>query len=505
MINNISRVFGKINLDKIIKMLITLMFVFLPIVDMLRVTSIKDVELFGVSIIELINIFLVGVSFIFTIPKIKKKHLVCLAVYFMCIIIYLIFHVINTYSFNLALVPESTHNFIVEAYYIFRVYILPLLLMIVLFENKKIFNRQYYLNIMKYLVIVISGQIVVLNLCGFSYSTYAFGNDSFLINKTNFFDVFGYTGDYKNLFTIGLMSSANQISIILFMLLAINVYNLYLCPKTKNLLLIFLQCFSMIIIGTKVAALGCLLILFATLFMYYFFVILKRDKHNKRYSLMHIGLIVMVSIVLMVSPFARLYTEKIPGTGFKNDLSIEEIKRVRGQLDDSTLTEEQLIELLSENSTVFKISPMFYNMYPIENDLEFWLTIARRDRKINNNYRVIKNDIVKRIVEKNNNKYDKLVGIGYTVGTLDMERDYVYQYYLFGIIGLLLLIGVYGFFYIYNILKIFKRNYFNYNFCIMLVPPFLGLVACYFSGHLFGWVSPMLILGSMLCVGRVNE
>ena len=155
------------------------MFVFLPIVDMLRVTSIKDVELFGVSIIELINIFLVGVSFIFTIPKIKKKHLVCLAVYFMCIIIYLIFHIINTYSFNLSLVPESTHNFIVEAYYIFRVYILPLLLMIVLFENKKIFNRQYYLNIMKYLVIVISGQIVVLNLCGFSYSTYAFGNDSF--------------------------------------------------------------------------------------------------------------------------------------------------------------------------------------------------------------------------------------------------------------------------------------------------------------------------------------
>ena len=99
---------------------------------------------------------------------------------------------------------------------------------------------------------------------------------------------------------------------------------------------------------------------------------------------------------------------------------------------------------------------------------------------------------MQRIMHQNNNKYDKLLGMGYTIGTMDMEKDYVYQYYLFGGVGLFLLIGVYIFFYIYNILKIFKKSYFNYNFCITLIPPFLGLVACYFSGHLFGWVSPMI-------------
>lgn len=504
MMNKINKFYEKINANKIIMVLITLMFMFLPIVDMLRVTKLKDVEFLGISIIELLNLLFIGVSFILTIPKIKKTHLKYLILYFMFIIIYGVFHIINTYSFNMNLVPDSVHNFVVEAYYIVRVYILPLLLMIILFENKKMFNRKYYLNIMKYLVILISGQIVLLNLCGYSYSSYAFGDEALMINKSNFFDVFGYTGDYKKLLTVGLLSSTNQVSIILFMLLAINIYNLYLKPNIKNCLLVILQCFSMIIIGTKVAALGSILILVVTLVMYYFFVILKKEKYVKKYSLMHISLILIVSGLLAISPFTRLYTEKIPGTGFKNDLSIEEIEEVRGKLTDS-VENQDMITLLKENATVFKISPMFYEMYPVENDIEFWLSLAKRDRVINNNYRIIKNDIMKRIMEKNNNKYDKFVGMGYTIGTMDMERDYVYQYYLFGIIGVFLLIGVYIFFYIYNILKIFKKSYFNYNFCIMLVPPFLGLVACYFSGHLFGWVSPMLILATMLCVGRVNE
>ena len=493
-----------LNNDEIIKILITSLFIFLPIIDMLRATPVKDIELFGIAIIELLNLLLISISFILTIPKIKKKHLKYLSIYFLAIIIYGIFHVINTYSFNTILVPESTHNFIVESYYIIRVYILPLLLMIILFENKKKFNRKYYLNIMKYLVIMISGQIVILNLCRFSYSSYAEGASSYLINKTNFIDVFNYTDDYKNLLTVGLFESTNQISIILFMLLSINIYNLYLQPKIKNLLLVVLQCVSMIIIGTKVAALGSILVLVATIIMYYFFVILKREKLELKYSLMHITSIIIVSIIFFISPFTRLYTEEIPGTGFKNDLPKEEIQTIRNKIDED-LSNEEITKILIENPKVFKISPMFYQMYPVENDTEFWLTIAKRDRKINNNYRTIKNDIMRRIMEQNDNKLDKLLGMGYTIRTMDMEKDYVYQYYLFGIIGLILLIGVYIFFYIYNILKIFKKSYFNYTFCINLIPPFLGLVACYFSGHLFGWVSPMIILATTLCIERVNE
>ena len=360
--NKIISEIKNINNDKIIKILITTLFIFLPIIDMLRTTPIKDIEILGISIIELLNLLLIGISFLLTIPKIKKKHLKYLSFYFLIIIIYSIFHIINTYQFNLSLTPLSTHNFIVESYYIVRVYILPLLLMIILFENNKIFNRKYYLNIMKYLVIMISGQIIMLNLCRFSYSSYADGTAAYLINKTNFFDVFNYEGDYKKLFTVGLFSSTNQISIILFMLLAFNIYNLYLHPKIKNLILLVVQCISMIIVGTKVAAAGSLIVLVISLMMYYFFVILKREKHNLNYSLMHISSIIIVSLIFSISPFIKFYTEKIPGTGFKNDLSVEEIENIREKIDDD-LSNEETINLLVDNPQVFKISPIFYEMY----------------------------------------------------------------------------------------------------------------------------------------------
>ena len=206
---------------------------------------------------------------------------------------------------------------------------------------------------MKYLVLMISGQVVVLNLCRFSYSSYAEGDLSYLINTTSFIDVFNYTGDYKDLFTIGLFSSTNQISIILFMLLAINIYNLYLYPKVRNFLLVILQCTSMIIIGTKVAALGSMIILVISLLMYYFFVFLKKEKHNLKYSLKHILSINFMGSIILISPFTRLYTEDIPGTGFKNDLSVAEIENVR---NDFEINQEDLSNLDSFSSDTNDLS-----------------------------------------------------------------------------------------------------------------------------------------------------
>lgn len=490
--------------NKIIKFLITTMFILLPIIDMLRATKIKNIEIFNIAIIELINLLLIGISFLLTVSKIKKKHLKYLFVYFLLIILYAIFHIINTYKFDTTILTDATHNYIIEFYYIIRVYILPLLLMIVLFENKKIFNRKYYLNIVKYLVITISGLIVLLNICRFSYSTYSSATTHYAINHTNFFDVLNMKDGYKNLLTVGLFSSANQISLILFMLLPLNIYNLYLNTNKKNIVLVILQTISMIVVGTKVAAIGSILVLIATLLMYYFFIILKREKNNKKYAISHILCIIIGLFVLLISPFTKLYTSGANIHDFNNNINEEEIDSKKKMITKE-ISISELVQLLNENSSVFKISPMFYELYPIENDPSFWIRMANRDRALNNDYRTLKNDIMKRVQERNNNKYDKLLGMGYTINSMDMEKDYVYQYYLFGIFGVVLLIGVYIFFYIYNILKIFNKKYFNYNFCICLVAPFLGLIACYFSGHLFGWTTPMILLASTLCIGRVNS
>ena len=139
-------------------------------------------------------------------------------------------------------------------------------------------------------------------------------------------------------------------------------------------------------------------------------------------------------------------------------------------------------------------------MYPIDNDPEFWTSIFKRDKALNNNSRILKTDIIKRIEQRNNNEIDKYFGMGYTLNFMDIERDYVYQYYLFGIVGIVLLILPYIILLLINVGKALFNFNSNFNFKTLLafMSPALILVVAYLSGHVFGWVSPMLFLSMTL-------
>ena len=273
----------------------------------------------------------------------------------------------------------------------------------------------------------------------------------------------------------------------------------------KNLILLLVQTISMIIVGTKVAAMGSVLILIATLFAYFFFIIIRKEKIDKKYLTYHLLALLITTIFIFISPFYQVMKSSISNQdNFVNEEQ-ETIDYAYQKLEED-LTDKEFIELLTKYNGVFKISSMFYRMYPIENDIEFWKTLAKRDNRLNNDYRIIKSDIIERVKVRNNNqKLDSLLGIGYTSNFMDIEKDYIYQYYLFGIIGSILLIGVYIYFYIQNIFKLFKGKYFEYEYCLRILSSFIGLVGCYFSGHLFGWTSPMIVLATTLCIGRVNE
>lgn len=489
--------------NNIIKILITALFLLFPVIDILRSTPIKDIEIFNIAIIEFINFILIVASFILTIPKINKKKKILLTIYIISFIIYLIFHVINIYNFNTNIFLRANPNYIIEIYYIIRVYILPILLIIILFSNRDIFNKEYYLKILKCLIIEISGLILLCNLFRFSYSSY--DDEIALINKTSFYDIFNYKGKAKDLLTCGLFNSANQISIILFMLLPLNIYNLMNKKNKYSFMILLLQTISMIIIGTKVAAMGSVLVLIVTLLVYFFFIFIKKEKLNKKYLTYHLITLIITTIFIFLSPFYQVMKSSITNQDNFINEDPEIINYVKQRLDED-LTDEEFVELLTKHNGVFKISSMFYRMYPIEKDIEFWDILARRDSRLNNDYRIIKSDIIKRVKERNNNQTrDSLLGIGYTSNFMDIEKDYIYQYYLFGIIGIILLIGVYIYFYIQNVFKLFKGNYFMYEYCLRILASFLGLVGCYFSGHLFGWTSPMIVLATTLCIGRVNE
>ena len=381
-------------------------------------------------------------------------------------------------------------NYLKEIYYIIRVYLIPILLIMTLIYNPKIFNRKYFLNILKYYIIIISGTIVLCNLVGYSISTYDLSND-WIINRTHFFDIFTYQGSAVDLLTCGLFPSANQIAIMLVILLPMNIYNYYKNNSTFNKILVFLQIISMIIVGTKVAALGAILIIIILFFTYLFFLLIKKVKLNIRFLKNYIFILIFSIIFLLISPFIAKLKEDY---NFKFDKTETEIKEAYNVLNEK-LSVTDFEKLMNDNNGIYRISTMFYELYPIKLDPDFWLGIAKRDSSLNNDYRVIKTDIIKRIVERNSNVADKIFGVGYVLNFMDLEVDYVYQYYLFGYFGLFVLVLQYPILYICKSIQfVFNRKTFKYGNIVLILSPFFGMVCCYFSGHLFGWSGPMIIL-----------
>ena len=159
------------------------------------------------------------------------------------------------------------------------------------------------------------------------------------------------------------------------------------------------------------------------------------------------------------------------------------------------LEDDEASEYIKNYCSYFRISNHFLELYTLKDDVDFWKTIALGNRNENNDSRLMKVKIIARIKERNNNKYDTFLGMGYTINFEDLERDYVYQYYLFGIFGIILIIpqmllfiktAFYG-------LKNIKKFDFTKTLLVLMAPS-LGFVVAYYSGHVFGWISPSYIL-----------
>lgn len=469
--------------NKIIKYSIFIMFILLPIIDCIRRTNIKNIEILGFSIIELINMIIISYTLVLTFTKLKnpKKEIIPLIIYTIILFIYICLHNFHIINFDPTIYEKSKINIIAETYYILRVYYMPILLLFILIKNLDIFDLKFYSKLTKSLICIICLLIILLNIFKLSYATYAATNDEFV--KYNIFDFYKSDESPKLLSTRGWFDSANEISAILMMILPLNIYLLYRENKKFNIFLYIIQFIAMIILGTRVSSLGAILISVMALIINIIAKIFKQEKIN--YKLIICGLI--CSGYFFISPVGtHLLDYKIPNYT-SNDEHTENLKLLTDDNEVSTYINEHLYDL--------RINEAFVKMYPVENDIPFWHQIALRDRNLNNDSRVMKTTIIKRIKERNNNKYDSLFGMGYTLNFQDLERDYVYQYYLFGTFGIILIIPQIlliikiGLYYIKNIKHINIIKTF-----LIAMSSALGFAVAYFSGHVFGWISPSYIL-----------
>lgn len=481
--------------DKIIKLSIMILLILLPFLDMLRTTEIRNFEILGISIIEIWNILLIGIAFLLTLFKCNWKQLLFVFGYVLVLAIYVILHYKHIVTFDTNLFPRADFNFLIETFYIGRVYILPLALLFVLIKNKDIFNKEFYFKIIKVVLAIISFSIIALNILKLSFISY---NEGHSFNIKNIFDYFLFSGDFRQLSTRGWFDSANELSAIMFTLFPINVYLLFKEGKKFNVALFVCQFIAMILLGTRTSAVGSVLIVLAIGLLYVIFVLFKKEPVNLNFVKVFGFCSIICIAFFSISPFmmARLNEGKA-------DFSVKN-QEAYTLLEEDKGDAEKLSKLFEKYRAEYMINELYLKIYPYKVDSEFWLKMASRDKALNNDSRRMKADILARVKERNNNDLDTYFGLGYTLNMIDGERDYVYQYYLFGIIGIIVLMGPYFAMLLYLIFKaLFNlKKCFKLDVACSLMGVLLCLLIAYYSGHVFGWVSPMMWLTVMIGISN---
>lgn len=236
-------------------------------------------------------------------------------------------------------------------------------------------------------------------------------------------------------------------------------------------------------LGTRVSSVGGLLTLICLTICYLFFVIIKKEKFNKSIFLLLLVIILWV-LLLPISPYKNRNIELNKYSNVKEELF--ENNDVYNKNDIQTIKKEiskqEYIESIVNNDL---IPEFFYKIYySYEYDPDFWIDLIENTDESNINYRLIEEKMIKRVIKINNNKLDVLLGISNSriQNIHNLERDFIMQYYAFGIIGSIILLSVYFIMLIINIIKINKK--FSFLNSINLIANILFCFCAYLTGNI---------------------
>ena len=434
----------------------------------------------------LIQIIAIGLFLLWKI-KIDKKalsKLKYLFAYYIILIVYGIFHHINALDFN-SLVPNNfNYNYIDEILYLIKMSTIIPFVYLIYFSN---LTKKEYLKIIKVWIIIICGSIIITNLFEISLSSY--NNE---IIKGNIFDWFAHNYIYNELASKGFFMYANQIACLLVVLIPLSLY--FFFENKLNIAYISSILLASLMLGTRVSNLGSIMVFILLLLAYIFVKIIRKDKIIwKKLILCGINVLAYMSILPFSPTFSRyeiydyLMPQNIFGLLASNDESyISDIEYIKNHYEEKLIIENFIL-----------------NSYPYEYDPKFWLNILNEPINKRADYRYLEIAMVKRVIDINDNKLDSLLGItnDRIQNIFNIERDYILQYYAFGLIGIILFLIPYLSLLVGSLIKIFKNlNYFN--ICISAAIT-LTLLIAYLTGNIFNQIStfiPLILLMSMLFI-----
>ena len=418
--------------------LLRLFIIIQPFLDIAPLFTNEKLTIFGFTIPTLIRCAFIGILGLISLKKIDKKNYKYLILYAIVLFIYTILHH-NVTSDPSMVIPENyTYSLVSELFYIIRM-LLPLA--IIEFTRHSKIDQDKFLNVITLSSAIIGTIIFIGNTFCISYISYGEGRT--IINWIQWFFTDLKQYEFNDLTSKGWFYMANQVSGLTMLLLPFTLFATIKKTTKLNIYATTILIISMIMLGTRLASYGWILVIICFLIAITLSKFIYKDKRTKTKYYKTILLISLIGIVFLLnSPISRreygyplgdLTTLKERPTIDIND--IESLNKVYTYIEESY--------------KVFGIQETYvFERYNYKHDPGFWFEIF--DKSVESG--VIENREMQRLISnniiKNNDNKLKYQLFGYSFsrmrsGEIYMEHDIIVQIFTMGYLGALLLIGPY--------------------------------------------------------------
>jgi len=463
--------------ERFIKKVLLIFLAIQPILDCYLLYTDEIIGFFHFSPTTIIRMLIIGflVLMIF-FNKENKKNRKTIYLYGFFLIIYLILHHFVSLGIDNSGYKTFSYNIITEAFYVIRM-ILPLAVIYITYTLKP--TKDEFIKLILTVSAFVSIIIVGSNILTCSLASYGGGTI-----KGNIFDWFFNTEYPKNeLASKGWFNSANQISGLMYILLPICLYSLFEKFNIKRFIITVLIVISMIMLGTRVASYGWLLIGIMMIVLYLFCLFIKTTKFNKKNF---ISVIIVMLIGLIIMPSGPLVNT---ATSYTN----EDDKKFQTMKEDENIPVKELLGYIGMNEIYYE------EIYVYEDHEKFWEYVVEdvpaTERVGNRNSQQLITDDVANTYES---VPSSLVGLGYSRfinAYLYLEKDFIVHYDTIGILGIILFLCPYIIIALYSFVSMVKKRNINLFYLTVLATLVLPLCISVFSGHIIDELIITIYLG----------
>ncbi|MDD7775757.1 MAG: O-antigen ligase family protein [Solobacterium sp.] len=295
----------------------------------------------------------------------------------------------------------------------------------------------------------------------------------------------------------------NTIGILMLMVLPFLYYFFYREKNNikKSLLgcLIVIHSLSMIILSTRLATYCSALVPVAMLIIYILLMLLKKEKFQVVYV---VFLLLVTMMNVLIIPYGPAYQNQLIDADDYVFIKSDENHRTEGKdlLKDADKLDKWgeewrdfYVYMFEDYQFLMNVTPPIYytTWYSYEYDPQFWVDLIfdyELEERVNG--RQIETIFTKYKWEELTTP-QKITGFGYGTfmrGGILIERDFVQQYYSYGPVGVVLIMGLWIVLLAYCGIKLlfgYKQGKWAYLNIITLMSLCLGYLSSYVSGHTF--------------------